>query len=160
MTEPTTRPSVRMTEAEIWSFLTEGHTGILTTLRADGMPVAMPVWYAVVDRAVVVMTRGRKLERLRRDPRASFLVEAGERWAELRAVHLTGRAEVLDAAAAAALGPAVDAELDRKYAAFRTDRAAMPDATRGAYEQAERGMVRLTPDQRVLHWDNRKLGLA
>ena len=35
-------------------------------------------------------TRTKKLARLRHDPRASFLIESGERWAELLAVHLTG----------------------------------------------------------------------
>jgi PPOX class probable F420-dependent enzyme len=152
--------SVRMSRDEIWEFLREGHTGILTTLRADGMPVAMPVWYAVLDGAVVTMTRGKKLARLRRDPRASFLVEGGEWWAELRAVHLTGTAEILSAEEAAALAPAVQAEHDRKYAAYRTDPSAMPEATRTVYATSDRAMVRLRPDQRILNWDNRKLGLA
>ena len=41
--------TVRMTDEEIWEFLSEGHTGIFTTLRRDGYPIALPVWYAVVD---------------------------------------------------------------------------------------------------------------
>ena len=85
-----------MTEHEIWSTLTDGHTGIFTTLRRDGMPIAMPMWYVVVDRCVYMQTRGKKLQRLRNDDRASFLVETGLRWAELVAVHLTGRCEQLD----------------------------------------------------------------
>jgi PPOX class probable F420-dependent enzyme len=149
-----------MAQDEIWAFLTDGHTGVLTTLRADGVPIAMPVWYAVVDRAIFTRTRGKKLARLRRDARASFLVEAGERWADLRAVHVTGRAEILSEAETARFASAVDAELDRKYASFRTDRARMPDTTRGAYELADRGVVRIVPDERILNWDNRKLGLT
>lgn len=155
---PRSAPSVRMSDAEIWEFLTDGHTGIFTTLRADGVPVAMPVWYAVIEREIYVRTRGKKLSRVRHDSRASFLVEDGERWAELRAVHLTGTAEIIEPTPD--LDAAVDAELDRKYAAFRTDHAAMPAATRAVYEQATRALVRLVPDERVLNWDNRKLGVV
>ena len=89
MTQEKKPVSVRMNEEEIWDFLTNGHTGILTTLRRDGVPIAMPIWYAVVDHTVYIGTRGKKLTRLAHDPRASFLVESGEKWAELRAVHLT-----------------------------------------------------------------------
>jgi nitroimidazol reductase NimA-like FMN-containing flavoprotein (pyridoxamine 5'-phosphate oxidase superfamily) len=155
MSTPT--PSVRMTEDEIWGFLRGGHTGILATLRSDGVPVMMPIWYALVDRRIYVNTRGKKLTRVRNDPRASFLVETGERWAELRAVHLTGRAEIIEPDAG--LAAAIEAEMDRKYAAHRTPRAEMPEATRGAYREAATATVRFTPDDRVLHWDNRKLGV-
>lgn len=148
--------SVRMDPDEVWDFLAEGHTGILTTLRADGVPIAMPIWYAVVAEAIYLRTRGKKLSRLSRDPRASFLVEEGQRWAELRAVHLTGTAEILEPTAE--LDAAVDAELERKYARFRVDQAAMPSAARAAY--AARRLVRFTPDKRILNWDNRKLGLT
>jgi nitroimidazol reductase NimA-like FMN-containing flavoprotein (pyridoxamine 5'-phosphate oxidase superfamily) len=150
--------NVRMTEDEIWALLTEGHTGIFATLRSDGVPIMMPIWYAVVDRCVYVQTRGKKLTRVKNDPRASFLVEAGERWAELRAVHLTGTAEIIDPSPE--LADAIRTEMDRKYAAYRTAQSQMPEATRGVYQKAERATVRLTPDARVLNWDNRKLGLT
>ena len=155
MSAPT--KSVRMTEDEIWDFLREGHTGIFATLRSDGVPIMMPIWYAVVDRHVYVQTRGKKLTRVRNDPRASFLVESGERWAELRAVHLTGTAEIIEPSPE--LADAIRAEMDRKYAASRTARSDMPEATRGVYQRAQRATVRLTPDARTLNWDNRKLGL-
>jgi nitroimidazol reductase NimA-like FMN-containing flavoprotein (pyridoxamine 5'-phosphate oxidase superfamily) len=148
--------SVRMTEDEIWDFLRDGHTGIFATLRSDGVPIMRPIWFAVIDRCVYVQTRGKTLTRVRNDSRASFLVEAGERWAELRAVHLTGTAEIVDPSPE--LAAAIRAEMDRKYAPYRTAQSAMPEATRGVYQQAQRATVRLTPDTRVLNWDNRKLG--
>jgi nitroimidazol reductase NimA-like FMN-containing flavoprotein (pyridoxamine 5'-phosphate oxidase superfamily) len=151
-------PSVRMTEDEIWGFVRDQHTGIFATLRSDGVPIMMPIWFVLVDHHVYVNTRGKKLTRVRNDPRASFLVEAGERWSELRAVHLTGKAEIIDPDAE--LAAAVQAEMDRKYAAFRTAREDMPEATRSAYRQSSGAMVRFTPDDRVLHWDNRKLGVG
>ncbi|MEZ5232482.1 MAG: pyridoxamine 5'-phosphate oxidase family protein [Acidimicrobiales bacterium] len=148
------KPSPRMTSEEIWRYLTDGHTGILTTLRRDGVPIAMPLWYACLDGRIYLQTRGRKLQRIRRDPRASFLVESGEHWKDLKAVHCTGVAEVveLDAELAERFG----VEMARKYGAFRsTD--AMPSETAAYYARSMNGVVRFTPDERILHWDNSKL---
>lgn len=150
----TTKPSPRMTEDEIWSYLTEGHTGIHTTLRRDGVPIAMPLWYAVLDRIIYVQTRGRKLARIRHDARSSFLVESGERWADLKAVHLTGVSEIVDLEQE--LSARFRTEMDRKYAAF-SSQAQMPKDTATYYATAVTGVVRFTPDSRVLHWDNTKL---
>jgi nitroimidazol reductase NimA-like FMN-containing flavoprotein (pyridoxamine 5'-phosphate oxidase superfamily) len=140
---------------EIWDFVTRSHTGIFVTLRRDGVPIAMPLWFAVLDRKIYISTRGKKLARIRHDDRASFLVESGQLWAELKAVHLTGKARVLEESDA--LCPRVQAELDRKYAAFRTLREDMPDATRKSYQAADHAYVEFTPDERILNWDNQRL---
>jgi hypothetical protein len=153
------RPSVRMSADEIWDFVTNGHTGVFVTLRGNGVPVAMPVWFAVVDRVIYVNTRGKKLARVRNDARAAFLVESGKRWAELKAVHLTGTARVLDELPQC-LHRRVQAELDRKYAAFRTASAALPRQTRNAYSSSRFAWVEFTPGERILNWDNSKLPLG
>lgn len=147
--------SPRMTDAEIWDCVTEAHTGIFVTLRRDGIPIAMPMWFACLDRHVYMQTRGRKLQRIGNDPRAAFLVESGERWADLKAVHLTGTAELIDPDddLAARFG----AEIDRKYAAFRAAASEMPTETAEYYRTRLRGLVRFTPDDRILNWDNAKL---
>src|SRR5579862_3085339 len=84
--------SIRLTAEEAWDVLEQSHTGILTTLRADGSPITLPIWFVALDRTICFSapSRTKKVARVRRDPRASFLVESGERWAELRAVHLSG----------------------------------------------------------------------
>jgi hypothetical protein len=154
-----TRRSVRMTEDEAWDFVRDGHTGILTTLRRDGSPVALPIWYAAIDGRIYVQTRGKKVLRARNDPRCSFLVESGQRWAELRAVHMTCQAAVLDDVPDD-LGAQIRDEMDRKYAAFRTAAAAMSDATRQHYAEARGAVVELTPVGKTLTWDNTHLGLG
>jgi nitroimidazol reductase NimA-like FMN-containing flavoprotein (pyridoxamine 5'-phosphate oxidase superfamily) len=160
MTDQTTpeRRSVRMSEDEAWAMLEGSLVGILTTLRRDGRPVALPVWYVVLDHRVYVSTRGKKLVRLGRDRRASFLVEAGERWAELRAVHLDCRATVLDPGDE--LAGRVRAALDAKYGAYRTPATNMPAATRDHYAKNLGAVVELVPEGRSLTWDNRHLGLT
>jgi hypothetical protein len=153
---PTRRPSVRLTPDEAWAVLDRAHTGIFTTLRADGWPITLPVWFVTLDRRVYLSTRGKKVSRVRRDERCSFLVESGEGWAELRAVHLTGVARVVedDPALQQRVADAVDA----KYRDFRPARRQMADDTRQFYERQARSIIELIPDERILSWDNRRAG--
>ena len=144
-----------MTDDEIWSFVENAPTGILTTLRRDGVPIALPLWFACIDRRIYLRTRGKKLQRIARDPRASFLVESGLRWAELKAVHFTGVAEIVD------LDPDLarrfGAEIDRKYASMRATGTEMAPQTAEYYAKALTGAMRFTPDTRILNWDNAKI---
>jgi len=146
-----------MNADECWAVLAATHTGILTTLRRDGMPVALPVWFIAFDRRVFVSgpARSKKFVRVRRDPRVSFLVESGTRWAELRAVHLTGRAAIVDDPE---LLETVAAAMHAKYGAFRTPREAMPDETRAHYE-VRATTIEIVADERILNWDNARLEL-
>jgi PPOX class probable F420-dependent enzyme len=149
--------SLRLSPDEAWSFVERAHTGIFTTLRSDGSPVALPVWFVTVDRTICIGTPAgtKKIKRIRRDPRASFLVEQGEKWAELQAVHVTGRVDiVLDED----MVMRVKRALDEKYQRFRTPSSAMPDDTRDHY--VRRTILQLHPEGRILSWDNRRIGLS
>ncbi len=152
------RVSVRLDDDEIWAFLERGHTGILTSLRRDGSPVALPVWYTVLDRAVYVSgpAHTKKWQRIERDPRVSFLVEEGLAWRELQAVQLSGKAVFVDDEASL---QRVGELLDAKYSAFRTQRKAMPEGTRKHYSGSSR-LVRIEPEGRILNWNNAKLELG
>ena len=147
---------VRLDADEAWAVLDAAHTGIFTTLRRDGMPIALPVWFVALDRAICLAapSRTKKIARLRNDSRASFLVESGERWVELGAVHLTGRVEFVNDEA---IIERIDEALDAKYAAFRGPRGAMPEKTQAHY--AGRTFLRLVPDERIVSWDNRRIPL-
>jgi PPOX class probable F420-dependent enzyme len=147
---------IRLSEDEAWDVLARSHTGILTTLRTDGRPVTLPVWFVALDRTICLAapSRTKKIRRVRRDPRASFLVEAGERWAELRAVHLSGTVEEVDDEATKAR---IDAALDEKYDAFRTPRSDMPAAASDHY--ADRTFLRFVPGGRIVTWDNRRIAV-
>jgi len=149
--------SVRMDREEAWRVLADAHTGILTTLRRDGQPIALPVWFVALDRRIFVSgpARTKKFSRVRSDARVSFLVESGRRWSELRGVHLTGTGRVVDDPELVAW---VRTALDAKYSQYRAPRAAMPDATRAHYETAT-ATLEIVPDERVLSWDNSRLGL-
>ena len=68
---------VRLSDDELWDFLEAGHTGIFTSLKRDGFPVALPIWYTVVDRKVYFRTpaKTKKVARIKADDRCSFLVD-------------------------------------------------------------------------------------
>ncbi len=157
MSEAPRRRGVRMTEDEAWDFVEQAHTGILTTLRRDGVPIALPVWFATLDRRIYVVTRGKKVQRVARDARSSFLVEAGERWAELQAVHLTGRSSIIEPSED--LQRRISEQIAFKYRAFRTAPKEMPTATKEHYAKAG-ATIELIPDERILSWDNHHLGLV
>ena len=146
--------SIRLTVDEAWEAVESAHTGILTTLRRDGMPIALPVWFVVDDRSVALMTPAgtKKIARIRHDPRASFLVESGEQYAELRGVHLTGRVEAVEDALATSR---IEAAVEAKYAAFRPPADSLPAAAQAYY--AKQVFLRFVPEGRILSWDNARL---
>jgi PPOX class probable F420-dependent enzyme len=144
-------------EDELWQFLEDSHTGILTTLRADGWPVALPVWFTVRDHRVYVQTpaRTRKVAHVRRDPRVCFTAEAGVAWAELRAVVLTGLAGVVPDGEEKDLAMALISE---KYRGFGLSAEEVPAVTVQYYDTPP-AVIRVDPDTRRVSWDNRKLRL-
>ncbi len=151
--------SVRLSRAEAWAELAAAHTGIFTTLRADGVPITLPIWFVVIDGRIYLSGPAdtKKVARVRRDPRCSFLVESGERWSDLRAVLVTGRAYLVSDPA---LLERVAEALDAKYRSHRTARSEMPAPTRRHYEDADRATIEIRPDDRILSWDNARLGLS
>ena len=65
-----------MSKAEMTAFLAETRLGMLTTLRADGSPVTVPVWFEW-DGATARMFSSAdagKVRRLQRDARATLVV--------------------------------------------------------------------------------------
>jgi len=148
--------SIRLSDEEAWDFVARSHTAVLTTLRRDGWPVPLPTWFVADGRRIYVRTSAAsaKISRIRRDPRASFLVESGEAWRELAAVMLYVHATVLD--------PGEEADrairaIDAKYEAFREATAALPTATVRHY--GDRVIVRLDPQSAPITWDNTKIRL-
>ncbi|WP_436794696.1 pyridoxamine 5'-phosphate oxidase family protein [Actinospongicola halichondriae] len=143
-----------MTDDEAWAFLESGHTAVLTTLRRDGWPVSLPLWYVVSDRTIHVATPGRskKVLRIRNDDRACLLVERGDAWVDLAAVELPVRATILEPGAES---ERASARFTEKYAAHVPAPTGMAAATRDHYSRQT--VIRLDPAGDVISWDNARI---
>ena len=144
---------ITMSDADVWEMLAKADKGVFVSLRRSGIPIALPVWFVVHEHSIYVRTpaRSKKIARVIADDRVAFLVDDGRAWAELRGIHVSGTAQVLDDPQ---LSEAVAALIDAKYAGLRSAPSQRPAATNQHY--ADRQIVRITPDQ-ILSWDNRLL---
>ena len=148
--------SIRLDEREVAEFLAATRTGVLITLRRDGMPVPVPLWFVSEGSTIRSTTpaTSKKVARIRHDPRASFIVEAGTEWKELKAVILVGRAVVVDNPQAVV---DADAALATKYSrSLGTSSSTLPDATRTHYSTPF-VVVQFEPSEPPLSWDNAKI---
>jgi len=145
--------SVRMTPAERDEFLDAAYTGVLTTLRKDGSPVSLPMWFVLIDRDVHIRTRSSasKVGRIARDGRASFVVDSGAAWVDLRSVSISGTLVESTGNAASA----IEVALNEKYRDLGVPKQ-VPTRTVEHYADASM-YFRLVPDRRELTWDNSKL---
>ena len=147
------RDQIRMTDEEVDAFLAERHTMDVATIGADGRPHLVAMWYGFfAGGGLGFWTYGRsqKIVNLRRDPRLTCLVEAGDDYAELRGVELVCNGTVVD-----------DREGVLDIGASVFDRYSGPytPEVRPLLEQmgAKRSAVRIEVLD-VVSWDHRKLG--
>jgi PPOX class probable F420-dependent enzyme len=145
------RDRIRMSDAEVAALLDEQRTMSVATINADGWPHLVAMWFVVLDGAVHFWTYGksRKAVNLRRDPRLTCLVEAGEGYGELRGVQVVGRAALSDASQ----------DVSRvAEALFARYTGPVDDGVRAALatQIPKRVAVRVEPHETV-SWDHRKL---
>lgn len=145
--------SLRMTGDERNEFLEQAFTGVLSTLRQDGAPIALPMWFVVVDGDIHIRTRAsaKKVARIERDSRACFVVDSGAAWVDLTSVVISGSLERVTGAAASV----VEEALNAKYEGLGVPDT-VPTRTRQHYSDTS-AYFRLVPDRRELTWENSKL---
>lgn len=147
------RDAIVMTDDEVDAFLTEQRNATVGTLGPQGRIHLVGMWYAWFDGHVWLETkpRSQKVVNLRRDPRMSFLVEAGHTYDQLRGVALEGDGVVVD-----------DAELLERVCLQVFER------YQGPYTEDLRPVLDVMMHRRVVvrldiartrSWDHRRLGL-
>ena len=147
------RAQIVMSESEVDAFLTEQRSSSVATLGKDGQIHLVGMWYAWFDGHVWFETKpkSQKVVNLRRDPRMTFMVEAGHTYDQLRGVSLEGSGVVLDDAE---LLERVCLQMFERYTGpYTPDLRPFLDAM-----MHNRYVVRLDVD-RTRSWDHRKLGL-
>jgi len=87
----------KLGDARIARFLAAKEVVVLTTVSADGGPLAMPMWFLHDgDSLVMISVDGlSKVRNLRTDPRVSVVAETGTRGAEIKNLVVQGRVEIL-----------------------------------------------------------------
>jgi PPOX class probable F420-dependent enzyme len=148
---PSQRERIRMTDAEAAEFLATERTVQVASIGPDGTPHLVPMWFAVIEGRIAFWTfaRSQKALNLRRDPRVTCLVEAGESYGDLRGVSITGRAEIADDYATV---------LDVGSAVYARYMGAMNHASRqGVEHEARKRVAVFVNAERTASWDHRKL---
>ncbi len=151
---PSRRDQIRMTPGEVSAYLAEQTRIILVTNGPDGLPHPVPMNFGVDGHGHVLITsfaKSQKVKNLERDPRATLLVESGDRYEELKSVIAYCDVEIVR-------------DPDEIIEGMRTIRAAenlagsidsaMNDQVRAS--MAKRVLLRFTPF-RIVSWDHAKL---
>ncbi|GAB2447901.1 pyridoxamine 5'-phosphate oxidase family protein [Nocardia tengchongensis] len=147
------RAQIVMSDEEIAGFLERSRVATMATLSAEGRPHLVAMWYALIDGEIWFETKAKaqKTVNLRRDPRITVMVEAGETYDQLRGISIEGRAEVVeDPEALFKVGISVWERYTGPYS----------EEMKPFVEQMlhKRVAVRVVPE-RTRTWDHRKLGL-
>lgn len=147
------RAQIVMSHDEQVEFLHQQRACTLGTFGPQGQIHLVGMWYAVMDDHVWFETKrkAQKTVNLRRDPRCSFLTEAGDTYDQLRGVAIEGRGEVIEDE-----GVVWDVcvNIFERYNAPYTEEL-RPFVEFMAHNRV---VVRLDVD-RVRSWDHRKLGM-
>lgn len=145
------RGEIKMDPGEIDAFLHEERTATMCTMHPDGSIHAVAMWYGFLDGVITVETKAKsqKVQNLRRDPRITFVVEAGSTYEELRGVEICGQARIVDDPESMwNLGKSV---WERYYGPY-------DESKREALAAMLNKRVLVTVDQdKVVSWDHRKL---
>lgn len=147
------RSQVVMDDAEVWEFLRQQRSSTLGTYGPQGQIHLVGMWYAVIGEEIWFETKkkAQKTLNVRRDPRCSFLVEAGHTYDRLRGVAIEGEAEVVEDDAVVW---DVCVDIFGRYNGEYTEE--MRPLVE--FMAKNRAAIRLRPT-RIRSWDHRKLGL-
>lgn len=145
------RQLTEMSVEEWKAFLEQERTAVLASSGTGGFLHLVAMWYVPERNSLLMWTyaKSQKVRNLRRDPRVSALVEAGERYDDLRGVLIQGRAEIVEDFEQVLEGGSV---LHRRYSETQN----REDLSGLRAQAAKRVLIRL-PYSRVVSWDHRKL---
>lgn len=149
------RASVVMSDQEVMDFVHESRTATLATNGPTGFPHLVAMWYGVLDGRVCFETKAKsqKVVNMRRDPRATCMIEGGESYDQLRGVAIEGDVRIIDDRNAPEYWSAAESIFTRNIGPLSGD-------SRPALEgMMNKRVVVLIEPRRVRSWDHRKLGL-
>ena len=96
---PSRRSDIELSSGEQAQFLQRTQTIIVVTNGPNGFPHPMPMWFHADSSNICYCTTFRKSQKvvnLRRDPRATLLLETGHEYRELKGLVIRTKAEIID----------------------------------------------------------------
>ena len=147
------RAQIVMAEDAVWEFLRQQRSSTVATHGPQGQIHLVGMWYAVLDGQIWIETKAKaqKVVNLRRDPRMSFLVEAGHTYDQLRGVAIEGEGVVIEDE---------DVVWDVCVNIFERYNGEYTDEMKPFVEFMAKNRVAVRLDvERVRSWDHRKLGM-
>ena len=151
---PNQRAAIKMSSEEVDAFLREERTTTMCSMHPDGSIHAVAMWYAFLDGKIAVETKAKsqKIQNLKRDPRLTFMVEAGDKYEELRGVELAGQACIIE-----------DPDAIWEFGVSMWERYMGPydDEKKPFVEMMMKNRLLVSIDvAKVVSWDHRKLATA
>jgi PPOX class probable F420-dependent enzyme len=149
---PSRRDAIQMSTEEVDAFLNGRRTMSVATIGPTGHPHLVAMWYGFVDGRPAFWTFGKsqKILNLRRDPRLTALVEAGDTYNKLQGVELVGTGRVVEDRAAIM---AIAESVAERYTGTVTDK-----ARKLLEAQAAKRLGVVIDVEHVVSWDHTKLG--
>ena len=148
------RDLIKMTPDEVDAFLQERRSMTMSTMAGDGSIHSVAMWYGFLEGAIAfeTKTKSQKVVNLRRDPRLTCLVEAGDTYDQLLGVTLIGTGEIVTAP---------DRIWELGVSVFERYNAPYTEEMKPFVEMMlnKRVVVKLHVD-RTVTWDHRKLGMS
>ena len=147
--------------AQIDEIMTQQWNMRIATLGPREFINLTPMWFGWAGGRVYFYGRGQKVVNLRRASACTVLVDRNEKFPELQAVMIQGKARVLEDAAAEAADPylaEVRVQMGRKYnGGHGAPAVADPPPNNASAGGRNRRWVVVVPE-RIVTWDNFKLG--
>ena len=149
---PKRRDLVAMSDEQMWDFIDGQKSVQVATLNKDGSPHLTTLWFAVIDRKIVLetFTKSQKVVNLKRDPRIALLLESGEAYDQLRGVSINATVELVSE---------VDEVHRLHMAVLRRNTPEIPEDVldKASASMAPKKTAILVKLEKVMSWDHTKL---
>lgn len=148
------RAQITMTPEEVEAFVAGGRVANFASIGPNGRPHLVPLWYVPRGGGLATWTyaSSQKAKNLRRLPRATVLIEAGDSYEQLRGVSMECDVELIDDREQVAR---IGTELMHRY---NSNEQVATAATQFVRVQAAKRVGLVCTPTRVVSWDHRKLG--
>ena len=152
---PSRRDQIKLTEDEQRELIESERVAVVSSIGPRGWPHSMPLWYVPRDGEIWIWTfaKSQKVKNLKRDPRATLLIETGVEYGELRGVQIEAEAELIrDLDLIVAFGKDLTVRYSDGIESVEGDAVAALEA-----QAPKRVAIHFHP-KRIATWDHRKLG--